>query len=62
MTRSPIAPPEFARIVAAITGDPPPADADLAVLSDDPAVQACVAELDAIWHLAGTLTGASSDR
>lgn len=61
MTRPPIAPPEFARIVAAIVGDMPPTDADLAALSDDPAVQACAEELDAIWHVVGTLSGASHD-
>jgi len=45
----------FEQLVARITGDTPLPDAALAALLDDPATYACACELDAIWHLTGTL-------
>lgn len=45
----------FEQLVARITGDTPLPDAALADLLDAPAIYACACELDAIWHLTGTL-------
>jgi len=50
-----IDPEIFEQLVARITGDAPLPDAALAALLDDPEAYACACELDAIWHLTGTL-------
>lgn len=46
---------DFARLVTSITGDGPFTDAELCDLLADPGAQALACELDAIWHLTGTL-------
>lgn len=56
-------PETFERLVNRITGDAPLSDAEFAALLDDPATYACALELDAIWHLVGTMksSAAASD-
>jgi hypothetical protein len=55
MTQPDIGPEAFAQLVDRITGDDPVSDAEFAAMLRDPAAYACAAELEMIWHLAGTL-------
>jgi len=55
MTQPDIGPEAFAQLVDRITGDGPVSDADFAAMLRDPAIYACAAELEILWHLAGTL-------
>ena len=48
-------PDAFADLVDLITGDVPLSDAQFAALLRDRSSQAYASELEAIWHIAGTL-------
>lgn len=55
-----IDPDIFEQLVARITAETPPSDAELLELADDPAIYACACELDVIWRLTSALKSPSS--
>lgn len=58
LTQHAVARADLCRLVVAITGDAPPTDAALRALLDDRRTGALACELEAIWHVVGTLSPA----